>query len=108
MNPKWAIYEKETHPWKEQKNPSYTHPHPTIINHYNSRMRKPEHTHSWREHSSRITGTGGTEAFADNDNVIYEICNESNSGTSWESIRAYAEEDLSEAGQWIKDYFNKM
>lgn len=49
-----------------------------------------------------------TEAFADNDNVIYEICNESNSGTSWESIRAYAEEDLSEAGQWIKDYFNKM
>lgn len=33
-----------------------------------------------------------TEAFADNDNVIYEICNEPNSGTSWESIRSYAEE----------------
>lgn len=48
-----------------------------------------------------------TEAFADNDNVIYEICNEPNSGTSWESIRAYAQEDLSEAGQWIKDYFDK-
>lgn len=33
-----------------------------------------------------------SEAFADNDNVLYEICNESNSGTSWDSIKSYAEE----------------
>ena len=33
-----------------------------------------------------------SEAFADNDNVLYEICNEPNSGTSWDSIKAYAEE----------------
>ena len=32
------------------------------------------------------------EAFADNDNVLYEICNEPNGGTSWDSIRAYANE----------------
>ena len=32
------------------------------------------------------------EAFADNDNVLYEICNEPNSGTSWDSIKSYAEE----------------
>ena len=33
-----------------------------------------------------------TEAFAGNDNVLYEICNEPNSGTSWDSIKSYAEE----------------
>ena len=33
-----------------------------------------------------------SEAFADNDNVFYEICNEPNSGTSWDSIKSYAEE----------------
>ena len=33
-----------------------------------------------------------SEAFADNDNVLYEICNEPNGGTSWDSIKAYAEE----------------
>ena len=33
-----------------------------------------------------------SEAFADNDNVLYEICNEPNSGTSWDSIKSYAEE----------------
>ena len=33
-----------------------------------------------------------TEAFADNDNVLYEICNEPNGGTSWDSIKSYAEE----------------
>lgn len=32
------------------------------------------------------------ETFANNDNVLYEICNEPNGGTSWESIKAYAEE----------------
>ena len=32
------------------------------------------------------------EDFANNDNVLYEICNEPNGGTSWESIKAYAEE----------------
>ena len=30
--------------------------------------------------------------FADNDNVLYEICNEPNGGTSWDSIKSYAEE----------------
>ena len=35
-----------------------------------------------------------SEAFADNDNVLYEICNEPNSGTSWDSIKSYAEEVL--------------
>ena len=33
-----------------------------------------------------------SEAFADNDNVLYEICNEPNGGTSWDSIKSYAEE----------------
>lgn len=33
-----------------------------------------------------------SEAFADNNNVLYEICNEPNSGTSWDSIKSYAEE----------------
>ena len=33
-----------------------------------------------------------SEAFTDNDNVLYEICNEPNSGTSWDSIKSYAEE----------------
>ena len=33
-----------------------------------------------------------SEAFADNDNVLYEICNDPNSGTSWDSIKSYAEE----------------
>ena len=33
-----------------------------------------------------------SEAFADNDNVLYEICNEPNNGTSWDSIKSYAEE----------------
>ena len=33
-----------------------------------------------------------SEAFADNENVLYEICNEPNSGTSWDSIKSYAEE----------------
>ena len=33
-----------------------------------------------------------SEAFADNDNVLYEICNEPTSGTSWDSIKSYAEE----------------
>ena len=33
-----------------------------------------------------------SESFADNDNVLYEICNEPNSGTSWDSIKSYAEE----------------
>lgn len=32
------------------------------------------------------------EVFAGNDNVLYEICNEPNGGTSWDSIKSYAEE----------------
>ena len=35
------------------------------------------------------------EVFADNDNVLYEICNEPNGGTSWDSIKSYAEEVIS-------------
>lgn len=30
--------------------------------------------------------------YADNDHVIYEICNEPNGGTSWEDVKSYAEE----------------
>ena len=30
--------------------------------------------------------------YADQDNVIYEICNEPNGGTSWQEIKSYAEE----------------
>lgn len=33
-----------------------------------------------------------SEKYADNDNVIYEICNEPNGGTTWENIKSYAEE----------------
>ena len=34
----------------------------------------------------------------DQDNVIYEICNEPNSGTSWEMIKAYANESFPLSG----------
>lgn len=30
-------------------------------------------------------------AYADHDNVLYEICNEPNGGTTWASVKAYAE-----------------
>ncbi|MBO5088527.1 MAG: cellulase family glycosylhydrolase [Lachnospiraceae bacterium] len=33
-----------------------------------------------------------SKKYAGNDNVIYEICNEPNGGTTWESIKSYAEE----------------
>ena len=33
-----------------------------------------------------------SKKYASNDNVIYEICNEPNGGTTWESIKSYAEE----------------
>jgi endoglucanase len=33
-----------------------------------------------------------TKEFSDHDNVIYEICNEPNGGTSWAEIKAYAQE----------------
>lgn len=33
-----------------------------------------------------------SKKYAENDNVIYEICNEPNGGTSWESVKSYAEE----------------
>lgn len=32
-----------------------------------------------------------SEKFADYDNVIYEICNEPNGGTSWDTVKSYAE-----------------
>lgn len=32
------------------------------------------------------------QTYADHPNVIYEICNEPNGGTSWESVKAYAEQ----------------
>lgn len=33
-----------------------------------------------------------SKEFADNTNIIYEICNEPNSGVSWETVKSYAEE----------------
>ena len=33
-----------------------------------------------------------TEKYKDYDNVIYEICNEPNGGTSWSDVKSYAEE----------------
>lgn len=33
-----------------------------------------------------------SKTYADNDHVLYEICNEPNGGTSWEDVKAYAEE----------------
>lgn len=33
-----------------------------------------------------------SKKYAGHDNVIYEICNEPNGGTTWESIKSYAEE----------------
>lgn len=33
-----------------------------------------------------------SEAYADYDNVIYEICNEPNGGTTWQQVKSYAEE----------------
>ena len=33
-----------------------------------------------------------SKKYADYDNVIYEICNEPNSGTSWSQVKSYAEE----------------
>lgn len=32
-----------------------------------------------------------SKKYAGNDNVIYEICNEPNGGTTWETVKAYAE-----------------
>lgn len=33
-----------------------------------------------------------SKKYADNDHVIYEICNEPNGGTGWEDVKSYAEE----------------
>ena len=33
-----------------------------------------------------------TSKYKNNDNVIYEICNEPNGGTTWEDVKSYAEE----------------
>ncbi|MBQ9984429.1 MAG: cellulase family glycosylhydrolase [Lachnospiraceae bacterium] len=33
-----------------------------------------------------------SKKYADYDNVLYEICNEPNGGTTWESVKSYAEE----------------
>lgn len=33
-----------------------------------------------------------SKKYADNDHVLYEICNEPNGGTSWASVKSYAEE----------------
>lgn len=32
-----------------------------------------------------------SKKYADHENIIYEICNEPNGGTSWETVKAYAE-----------------
>lgn len=56
----------------------------------------------WHVLNNRDPGVHKAEAIAffdemaarwkDHDNVIYEICNEPNSGATWEGIKAYAEE----------------
>ena len=33
-----------------------------------------------------------SQEYADHDNVLYEICNEPNSGTSWKDVKSYAEQ----------------
>ncbi|MCM1157686.1 MAG: cellulase family glycosylhydrolase [Bacteroidales bacterium] len=33
-----------------------------------------------------------SKKYADNENVIYEICNEPNGGTTWDTVKAYSEE----------------
>ena len=44
-----------------------------------------------------------SEEFADYDNVIYEICNEPNGGTTWGQIKEYAEEVIPVIRQNDKD-----
>ena len=44
-----------------------------------------------------------SEKYASNDNVIYEICNEPNGGTTWESVKSYAEEIIPIIRQNDKD-----
>lgn len=41
--------------------------------------------------------------YADNNNVIYEICNEPNGGTSWEDIKNYAGQVIPVIRQYDKD-----
>lgn len=43
------------------------------------------------------------EKYANYDNVIYEICNEPNGGTSWESVKSYAEEVIPVIREYDKD-----
>ncbi len=41
--------------------------------------------------------------YADSDNVIYEICNEPNGGTTWEQIKAYAKPVIKAIRKYDKD-----
>ncbi len=43
------------------------------------------------------------EKYADYNNVIYEICNEPNGGTSWKDIKTYAEEVIPVIRQYDED-----
>ncbi|MBQ9134718.1 MAG: cellulase family glycosylhydrolase [Lachnospiraceae bacterium] len=43
------------------------------------------------------------ETYADYNNVIYEICNEPNGGTSWSEIKSYAEEVIPVIRQYDED-----
>lgn len=43
------------------------------------------------------------ESFANYDNVLYEICNEPNGGTSWQDIKSYAEEVIPVIRAYDKD-----
>lgn len=43
------------------------------------------------------------KTYADCDNVLYEICNEPNGGTSWREIKAYAEEVIRVIRKWDPD-----
>lgn len=44
-----------------------------------------------------------SEKYADNGNVIYEICNEPNSGTSWNSVKSYAVDVIAAIRKYDKD-----
>lgn len=46
---------------------------------------------TYREEAKKFFGEMSAE-FADRDNILYEICNEPNGGTSWSQVKKYAEE----------------
>ena len=52
---------------------------------------------------SKAFFTEMAETYADYNNVIYEICNEPNGGTSWSEIKSYAEEVIPVIRQYDED-----